>query len=473
MRVPELDARIVADPARALPSEALADWVVAQRWFGSKSQDFATFNVLDVAVLEPEPPLLAVMLLEARLHSGTHELYQLPFVTCEEARAPTEDGVIIRMDGAAVCDALLDPHQTARLAGLMAAERVVTRDTSTVTFCWDSDERLTPAARVRVMGVEQSNSSMVLDERFALKVFRRLEAGTNPELEMLRFLDTHRFPHIARVEGSYSYHGALLDATLGVMQRYIPHAGDGWALALEALAAQRSDDFLTHLRDLGAVTGRMHSVLASDPEDPDFAPEEPSDENVALITATIDEQIERSFIELPDLEELAPISGRSEELRDRLMALSHHGVGGRLIRCHGDYHLGQTVFGADGWTVLDFEGEPGRPIRERRRKRSPLRDVAGMLRSLAYVALASELVLGGPATPPDWEARAREQFLAGYMQEVDRQLLPVGGEAIDKLLALFELEKVLYELRYELDNRPDWLAVPVAAISRLLEEPLE
>ena len=131
------------------------------------------------------------------------------------------------------------------------------------------------------------------------------------------------------------------------------------------------------------------------------------------------------------------------------------------------------MFGADGWTVLDFEGEPGRPIRERRRKRSPLRDVAGMLRSFTYAALASELLHGGPPAPEGWEARARERFLDGYLAG-GRPRAAAGGRArrIAKLLTLFELEKVLYELRYELDNRPDWLAVPVAAIVRLLEEPL-
>jgi trehalose synthase-fused probable maltokinase len=228
---------------------------------------------------------------------------------------------------------------------------------------------------------------------------------------------------------------------------------------------------LPRLLDLGMVTGRMHAALASDQEDRDFAPEEPSDEHIGLITATIDEQIERTFIELPDLDVLAPISGRAEELRDRVSVLSHHSVGGKLIRCHGDYHLGQTVFGADGWTVLDFEGEPGRPMRERRRKRSPLRDVAGMLRSFSYAALASELLHHARPAPPDWESQARERFLAGYLQEVDHHLLPAGAQATDKLLSLFELEKTLYELRYELDNRPDWLIVPVAAILRLLEEP--
>jgi maltokinase len=428
--------------------------------------------VLDVVVLDAGPPLLAVMLLEARLLAGTHELYQLPIVTRAAEDAPPQ-GVIVARDGAVLCDALLDARETARLGELMAREAVIERGESVVRFHWDGTERPGAAAAVRVMGVEQSNSSIVLDDRFALKVFRRVEAGTNPELEMLRFLQTHGFPHIAALDGHYAYRGPLLDATLGVMQRYVPQASDGWTLAVDALASGRGEELLDRLFYLGVVTGRMHAVLASDSEDRDFAPEDPSEEHVALITATIDEQIERTFIELPELDALAPINGRAEELRDRLMLLSHHSVGGRLIRCHGDYHLGQTMFGADGWTVLDFEGEPGRPMRERRRKRSPLRDVAGMLRSFAYAALASELLHQGPAVPPSWEASARERFLAGYFQDVDRQLLPAGAQATARLLSLFEMEKALYELRYEIDNRPDWLPVPVAAIARLLEEPLQ
>jgi len=149
--------------------------------------------------------------------------------------------------------------------------------------------------------------------------------------------------------------------------------------------------------------------------------------------------------------------------------MSHVGVGGRLIRHHGDYHLGQTMLRDAGWIILDFEGEPARSLRERRRKRSPLRDVAGMLRSFAYAASASELLRGVPA-PADWEDQARSAFLGAYMETVDPSLLPAGRPATDKLLAIFELEKAVYELRYELNNRPDWVPIPVAGIARLLQE---
>ena len=320
------------------------------------------------------------------------------------------------------------------------------------------------------MGAEQSNTSIVYDDALVLKAFRRVEAGDNPELEMLRFLSARDFPHVAELGGWYQYEGELMDATFGVVQRFVANARDGWELALDELADD-PERFVARLRDLGAVIGRMHTVLASDPTDLAFAPEEPSDESLALLTATIDEEIERVFLELPDTEAVAPIAGRGAEVRDRLQLLSHVGARGKVIRTHGDLHLGQTMLGDDGWVVLDFEGEPARPLIERRRKRSPLRDVAGMLRSFAYAASASDMQRGHPA-PEGWEERAREAFLGGYLEAVDAVLMPPGEAATRTMLSIFELEKAVYELRYELNNRPDWVGIPVAGIVRLLEEPL-
>jgi trehalose synthase-fused probable maltokinase len=222
------------------------------------------------------------------------------------------------------------------------------------------------------------------------------------------------------------------------------------------------------VRSLGEVTGEMHTVLGSDASDPAFSPDEPSTEALSILTAMLDEQIERVFVELPETEALEPIAGRAQDVRERLQMLSAIGAGGKVIRTHGDFHLGQTMLTDDGWVILDFEGEPARPLPERRLKRSPLRDVAGMLRSFSYAAAGSELLRGHPA-PEGWEERARAGFLEGYRARVDPALLPPGQEATDKLLAIFELEKAIYELRYELNNRPDWVAIPVAGILRLLE----
>jgi trehalose synthase-fused probable maltokinase len=148
--------------------------------------------------------------------------------------------------------------------------------------------------------------------------------------------------------------------------------------------------------------------------------------------------------------------------------LTNLGGTGRVIRHHGDFHLGQTLWADEDWVILDFEGEPARSLPERRRKRSPLRDVAGMLRSFAYAASASPL-LREVETPVAWEERARAEFLDGYRKTVEQHLVP-SGTAMDKLLRVFELEKAVYELRYELNNRPEWVKIPVAGIVRMLEE---
>ena len=184
-------------------------------------------------------------------------------------------------------------------------------------------------------------------------------------------------------------------------------------MALDTLASD--PDWLPEkAHRLGEVTALLHNALAADPADPHFAPEEPSTESLALLSASIDEEIESVFSALPETEALAPVRGRGEEVRDRLRALTHIGQVGRVIRTHGDYHLGQALWTRDeDWLVLDFEGEPARSLPERRRKRSPLRDVAGMLRSFAYVASAAAIQRGVEA-PEGWEERCRSAFLDGY-----------------------------------------------------------
>ena len=193
-------------------------------------------------------------------------------------------------------------------------------------------------------------------------------------------------------------------------------------------------------------------------------------EPLGLLTASVDEDIEAIFLDLPPTEALEPIAGRGEEVREQLRLLTHAGSPGRVIRHHGDFHLGQTLWAEDDWVILDFEGEPARPLPERRRKRSALRDVAGMLRSFAYAVSASELHRDVTA-PAGWEDRARSEFLDAYLETVDPNLVPSGRAATERLLAVFELEKAVYELRYELNHRPDWVKIPVAGILRLLEQP--
>ena len=455
-------ARIVA----ALPEEQLHEWVLAQRWFGSKAREVAQLNVLEAVTLRAESPLLVLALVEARFHTGTHELYQVP-LGLRPAGDRWDARVIGAAEGWTVYDALADGAHGRELLHQIRGSADVAAQDGTLRFRWAESAAAGYGGTVdvRPVGVEQSNSSVVFGDELILKVFRRLEPGVNPELELLRFLSERGFPHIAPLAGWYEYAGRLVDATLGTLQEYLTGARDGWALCLDDL-----DGFVPRARDLGRVTGRLHTCLGSEAGDPDFAPEEPSTENLSLLTATVDEEIERMFVDLdPHDPALDPLAGRGLDVRERLQMLSHIGTGGRLIRTHGDFHLGQTMLTDRGWVVLDFEGEPARPLPERRRKRSPLRDVAGMLRSFAYAASAADQQRG-EAAPAGWEERARESFLEGYFETVDARLLPPGHDAISRLLSVFELEKAVYELRYELNNRPDWIGIPVAGIVRLLHD---
>ncbi len=463
-----ISERIRAGDLELLGEERLIEFVRGQRWFGSKSEDIAHAHVLDAATLRAEPPMLAAAVAEIRFQPGTHELYQLLLGFRPQAEG-WDDDRIGESDGFTAYDALADPELARALVRLMGDSAMVEAGEGVLEFrAVEGQITGEGLGEVRRLDAEQSNTSVVFGDRLILKAYRRLEAGLNPELEMLRFLTERGFPNIAPLAGWYAYVGKPLNTTLGILQAFVPNAPDGWELALAALQND-PDSFLARLRRLGEVTGAMHTALAGDATDAAFCPEEPSQEALPLLVATVDEEIEELFLDLPDVEILEPVRGRGEEIRERLRQIAQLGPVGRTIRHHGDYHLGQVLWGGEDWVILDFEGEPARSLSERRRKRSPLRDVAGMVRSFAYAASASELVNG--VTPPEgWEERAREEFLAGYFDTVDRTLIPASQESIRRLLSVFELEKAVYELRYELNHRPGWLGIPVAGILRLLEE---
>jgi maltokinase len=444
------------------------EWMVGQRWFGSKARDVAHIDVAECVPLREEVPQLALALVEARFGEGTHETYQVPL-----GLRPAEEGwserVIGEAEGWTFYDALADPATGRELLHRMRSGSQETVEEGTLRFRWaaSAGAELGGTVDVRPVGVEQSNSSIVFGETLILKAFRRVEPGVNPELELLRFLTEREFPNIAALAGWYEFEGRFIDATLGILQEYLAGARDGWELALEEVATD-PNTFLDRLRALGEVTGELHTALGSDNSSADFAPDEPSQEALSLLTADVDEQIERIFLDLPETGATEPLAGRGQDVREKLQALSHIGAGGRVIRTHGDYHLGQTMLSDRGWVILDFEGEPARPLPERRLKRSPLRDVAGMLRSFSYVTAGARL-LRGVDVPEDWEDRARNVFLDGYFHRVEPSLLPPGEAPTRQLLSVFELEKAVYELRYELNNRPDWVGIPVAGIVRLLD----
>ncbi len=449
-----------------LDDDSLREWIKRQRWYASKSRSVSGIEIVESVTLR-EQPLLVLALVQTRFATGMHELYQMPLGLRRAGEVAAPDA-IAQTDEWAVYDALAEPSEARELLRRVATtDEIETADGRFSFFRTDGLTTSADEARVRMMGVEQSNSSIVFDDELVLKVFRKLEPGVNPELEMLRFLTERRFPNIAPLQGWYEYDGTALATTLGVAQAFLANAGGGWELALEEIGSD-PDGFLGRLGSLGTVTAAMHNVLGSDAGDPAFSPEEPSQEALSLLTATVDEDIERIFVRLPDDDRLAPITGRGQDVRERLAARAQIGIAGRVIRTHGDYHLGQTLYTPRGWVIIDFEGEPARPLYERRQKRSPLRDVASMLRSFAYVTSAAQM-LRSERVPEDFEQRARSEFLEHYFAEVEPTLLPAGEAAIANLLSIYELEKAIYELRYELDNRPDWISIPVAGIRRLLE----
>ena len=404
--------------------------------------------------------MLALALVEIRFHPGTHELYHVPLGFRREW-----DDAIAEVEGWKVYDALADPELARELVRAMRAELDVAGGEAMVEFRGPGADG--SLEQVRPMGREQSNTSVVFDDELILKVYRRIEAGVNPELELLRFLTERGFPTIASLQGWASYRGTPRRGD--ARDRAGLRARRRRRLGARAAGAPRgwSDEFLERLRRLGEVTGAMHAVLASDYSDPSFAPEEPSSESLGLLTASVDEEIEELFVSLPDAAELEPILGRGEEVREQLRGLSHVGDVGKIIRTHGDYHLGQALWTGDGWVILDFEGEPARPIVERRRKRSPLRDVAGMLRSFAYAASAARIEHG--VEPPDGLGGARARRVPARLPRRGRLALIPSGASFERLLAVFELEKAVYELRYELDNRPTGSRSRSRASSRLLE----
>ena len=317
---------------------------------------------------------------------------------------------------------------------------------------------------VRPMGAEQSNTSLVFDDRLVLKLFRRLHAGPNPDVEIPRELARLGFTHVAAPVGVWQRDGV----DLAVCVQYLAGAAEGWALALTSLRdlyatgvddpAAAGGDFGAEAGRLGEVTAGLHLALAEA-----FGP---SEAGTSAWAAGVESQMAR--LDDGDIDSVA-----AKEFLERLRAVEQPGA---AIRVHGDYHLGQVMRTDAGWFVLDFEGEPARSLEQRRRPSSPFKDVAGMLRSFQYataVALSERdqgeqerLAPLGEA----WEQRNRMAFLRGYLGTAGIDaLLPEPGADRSAVLAAFELDKAVYEVLYERAHRPGWVDIPLRAVRRLLD----
>jgi maltokinase len=326
----------------------------------------------------------------------------------------------------------------------------------------------TPAERVRPVGAEQSNTSLVFDDRTIVKIYRRLLEGANPDIEVTTALVAAGFDHVAEPAATWRVDGI----DLAFAQRFLAGGSEGWALALTSLRdlfhsdsgepSEAGGDFSGEAARLGRVTAEMHLALArAFPEGSEVLRQ-----GWAGFVDQLDSRLHQAVA--------GDESGGQREVARRLLAeLRALDNPGPALRVHGDYHLGQVMRTDGGWFVLDFEGEPARPFHERTRPSSAMKDVTGMLRSFDYAARFVQRERDGSddgATRADaWEAHNRAAFLAGYLSvEGIAGLLAAPGEGRELVLAAFELDKALYELRYEQAYRPTWIDIPTQAIGRIL-----
>lgn len=348
---------------------------------------------------------------------------------------------------------------------------------------------------LRRLDANSSNTLIAVGDRLLLKIYRRLQPGLHPELEIGRFLtDVAAFPHAAPLIGALEYENEEEGAvtTLALLQGFVPHQEDGWNYTQDVLKRLLADSrqpqagadghapYLRFARTLGRRTGELHRALAQAAGDPAFDPEPMTATDWSGWRRQIRREAEAALDRLESVWRQFPPPARSlakRVLKSRagLMAqLDQLGLetgSAMKIRTHGDLHLGQVLVAGDEVILIDFEGEPARPLAERREKHLPLRDVAGMLRSFSYAAHAAlHPLVETPALAcfaANWEQQAGAAFLAGYAETADPGNAAHAIET-QSLLKLCLLEKACYELRYELDNRPDWIAIPLGGLRKLL-----
>jgi predicted trehalose synthase len=453
----------------------LARFLIRQRWFAAKTRGVSVVEVLDWAVLDLDGPFVLLLL------AVDGDPYYVP-VTVSADAAP--EAAVAHAGAEAVVDAHDDPRFARRVLAAIASSRSLDgrrgRFALRPTAGWAFPAGPGTLVARRLTG-EQSNTSVVVGD-LVLKSLRRPSPGLNPDLEITRFLTTRTaFRHVPRLAGWAEYAGTGEPATLAVLQEFVPNTGDGWTHVVSALTrrgaevARGPDPLLDEVWRLGEITGGLHAALASDDHDPDFRPEPVGREDVVRWAGEIGRELAA-----PDVGGRlgAPAGQVPDAVARALAALDGLADATVKLRVHGDYHLGQVLKTPDGFVIIDFEGEPARPLAERRRKQPALRDVAGMLRSLSYAAHAVAFRRPEPERAAAlvaltaWEAQARDAFLAGYLGQVAGSpvpLVPATAEALRSAVAPFELQKAAYELRYELDNRPDWVAIPLAGIRRILE----
>jgi trehalose synthase-fused probable maltokinase len=426
-----------------------AEWIAGQRWFRAKTRRVGEVTLHDSAELPDGAGWLLV--LGVGYQEGGGDRYLVPAVADGDVFREPQDGEGTWRTLAATIAA---GAELASRGGRFASE-----PSAALSDLLPGGAAEAAALDERRLAVEQSNSSAILGDRLFLKLYRLLEPGINPEVEVSAFLTAAGFRHAPVLAGSSRYLPDGGEPSAAVLLQGLVHArGDAWSWMLGRLAAgfDGAAEGVAGAAQIAGVTAELHAALASNPDAPGFPVRAATADERAAWRVSAEAQLAGAIEALAGeerlrLEELAP------RVADRLAAMDEAGEV-RVTRIHGDYHLGQLLTTEGGFAVIDFEGEPARPLAERRRPGSPLRDLAGMLRSLDYAARTAQRN-GAMALEPDgWLLDARAAFLSTYGE------LPPGGE---DLLAAFELEKACYEVRYEANNRPDWTWLPLAALERL------
>ncbi|MFB7653457.1 MULTISPECIES: maltokinase [unclassified Streptomyces] len=437
--------RQLAEPMASL-GELLREWLPHQRWFAGKDRPVAELGLLSMTELFPGCLHLLVHTGQGSVPApggapSAGDCYQL-LLGVREQPSPRLGRAIIGqvqdgpLAGRTVYDALHDP----RTAQLLLERLRHPGKAGPLRFESDPARPVPGGLAPRLLDAEQSNSSLIYGDEFILKLFRRVQPGVNPDLEVPDALARQgcgRVPApVAWMHTTHPY-----EATLGVLQPFLHDASDGWTLSLNALAA--GDDFTVQAHELGQAMGDVHLALAS--AFPAGAPGENG-----RTAAAMTERLTAAAHCVPALQPFVP------GLRAAFAALSTCDSGPPAQRIHGDLHLGQVLRAGRDWFVIDFEGEPSRPLAERRSAHSPVRDIAGMLRSFDYAARQRR------PWRPEWARRCREAFCAGYAARAGWDPRKKHG-----LLRAYETDRAVYEVLYEARHRPDWLPVPMAAIERL------
>ena len=446
------------DGVRAL----LPDWLPRQRWYAGKGRRVAAYDVVLLATLVPGPPTLVDAVARLDFADGESDHYQLLLAVRRDRPDRLEHSLLGPIEDAWLYDGAHDSELTGELVRRIDAGESV----GSMRLARIGAEPLDTSLTSLVLPVEQSNTSLCYGDAYFLKLFRRLVAGVNPELEVTRALTEAGSRHVVPPLG---WMETALDgepATLGLLQPFLSSATDGWAMAgasvrdLYAEADLHADevggDFAGEAQRLGRATAEVHLDLARALPTAVAGASE-----LVGLAGRMQQRLSAAVDVVPGLEPYAdPLAAAFAEVAKLTGPVP-------VQRIHGDYHLGQVLRTDAGWVLLDFEGEPAKPLAERRALASPLRDVAGMLRSFDYAArhLLTERPrknhLGYRAA--EWSARNRTAFCDGYVQAggADPGESPV-------LLRAFELDKAVYEAVYEARNRPTWLPIPLGSIERLM-----